>query len=138
MVDGDLSTAWNSAADDEHPWFEVTLPEDAELTELGMTVGYTSGQLFVRNRRITEVRILRTGVGLARHRLDLANREIQVLPVTGPGGLYRVEIIGIEPGTEASWTEVCISELRVLGRAPGAIPNSVPGPSLWVGLQRID
>lgn len=128
LVDGDLETAWNSRTGDlRGAWIEVRLPANATVTSIALTAGYTkqSGarDLFTGNHRISRVRVLRDGrdVGVYDLRTDL--RELQTLPVTGPGGVYRIEVVDVVPGSRSGWREVCVSELRILGNAPGARPG---------------
>lgn len=125
LVDGDLETAWNSRTGDlVGAWIEVRLPANAQVSGIAMTVGFTrrngESDLFTGNHRITRARILRDGQLIGEHALNPDSRELQTIPVTGPGGTYRIEIAAVTPGTQRRWREVCISELRILGTAPGA------------------
>ena len=122
LVDGDPATAWNSRTDDlVGAFIDVRLPEDATVTSIEMTAGFTrvaDSDLFTGNHRIARVRVLRNGEELVSHALDVESRDLQTIPVTGPGGVYRIEITEVVPGTRSDWREACISELRVMGRAP--------------------
>ena len=125
LVDGDLETAWNSRTGDlAGAWIEVRVPASAQVTSIVLTAGFTkrSGQsdLFTGNHRVTSVRVSRDGQAAGVFPVDPESRELQSLPVTGPGGTYRIEIAAVRPGTRASWREVCISELRVMGTMQGA------------------
>ncbi len=125
LVDGDLETAWNSRTGDlAGAWIEARLPADAAVSSIALTVGFTRHQgttdLFTGNHRVTRVRVLRDGREVGAFDLDPASRALQTLPVSGPGGVYRVEVVAVAPGSNRRWREVCISELRVLGTAPGA------------------
>lgn len=125
LVDGRLETAWNSESGDlSGAWIEVRLPASATVTSISMTAGFTHrtdrADLFTGNHRAARVRVLRDGAEVGAYALDVESRELQTLPVEGPGGVYRLEIVETHPGTNASWREICISELRVMGRAPDA------------------
>lgn len=125
LVDGRLETAWNSESGDlSGAWIEVRLPASATVTSIAMTAGFTHrtdrADLFTGNHRVARARVLRDGAEVGAYALDVESRELQTLPVEGPGGVYRLEIAETHPGTNASWREICISELRVMGRAPDA------------------
>jgi hypothetical protein len=146
LVDGDLETAWNSRTGDlVGSWIDVRLPASASVTGIALTAGFTHVQgendLFAGNHRIARVRVLRDGTEVASHALDPASRELQTIPVTGAGGTYRIEVVEIAAGTRSDWREICVSELRVLGRDPnahedtsfprtavGALPAPAPEP----------
>lgn len=125
LVDGDLETAWNSRTGDlVGSWIEVRVPRGATVTGLRLTVGFTKTQgqrdLFEGNHRIRRVRVSRDGEALGEHELDPSSRELQGIEVTGPGGVYRIEILEVVPGDNERWREICVTELRVLGTAEGA------------------
>jgi hypothetical protein len=126
LVDGELDSAWNSQSGDlVGAWIDVRLPAEASVTSIAMTAGFTKNadgnDLFVKNQRISKVRVLREGQEVGTFDLDIENRGLQTLPVTGGGGVYRIEIAAVVAGSQASWTEACVSELRVFGQAPGAL-----------------
>ena len=123
LVDGLLETAWNSRTGDlVGAWIEVRLPADATVTSIALTSGFTkatkTSDLFAGNHRVSKVRVSRGGQEVGIFDLDTESRELQTLPVKGGGGIYRIEILGVVPGTKTRWREVCISELRVMGHAP--------------------
>jgi hypothetical protein len=125
LIDGDLETAWNSRTGDlVGAWIEVRLPEEASVTSIALTAGFTKrtaqSDLFTGNHRVSKVRVLHAAKELGVFPLDVESRELQTLPVEGAGGLYRIEVVEVVPGTKAQWREVCVSELRIMGRAPGA------------------
>lgn len=128
LVDGDLETAWNSASGDlVGAWIEVRIPVEAVVTSLEMTAGYTKTggetDLFTANHRVVSLRVLRDGNEVGSFELDTDTRELQSLPLTGPGGVYRVEVGETLPGTRSDWRELCVSELRWMGRAPQMNPG---------------
>lgn len=137
LVDGDLETAWNSRTGElEGAWIEARVPDDASVTSIALTAGFTRrtarADLFEGNHRVARVRVLREGAELGVFPVDPSSREIQSLPVSGPGGRYRIELVELVPGSRADWREACISELRVLGHAPGAIAASA-SPTVAIG-----
>jgi|GEM_PF-2186238 len=128
LFDGDLETAWNSASGDlVGAWIEIRVPPSAEVTAMALTAGFTHrtdrDDLFLGNHRVARVRVLRDGAELGTYPLDVESRELQSLPVQGPGGVYRIEVVETVPGRRRDWREVCISELQVLGRVPDARPG---------------
>jgi hypothetical protein len=129
LVDGDMTTAWNSRSSDlVGAWVEARVPAEATVTSVALTVGFNKRDgetdLFLGNHRVSRVRVLRDGQELGQFDLDIANPELQEVAVQGPGGVYRVEVLSTVEGTRSSWREVCISELRVWGRAPEATPEA--------------
>lgn len=128
LFDGDLETAWNSRPGDlAGAWIAFRLPDGASVTSIGLTAGFTKvterADLFTGNHRIARVRVTRAGETLVEHALDVGSREVQSIPVEGGGGDYRIEIVEVAPGTREGWRETCVSELRVMGRAPDARPD---------------
>jgi hypothetical protein len=138
LFDGDLESTWNGATGDlDETFIEILLPEDAQVTEIEMTVGYTKvndgRDLFTGNHRVSRVRVLRGGTEIANRALAIDDRELQPLGVTGPGGLYRIALDEFVAGDRPNWREPCVSEIRVLGHAPGAAagtrtPDTQVGP----------
>lgn len=130
LFDGDLETAYNSATGSlVGTWIDVRIPEGASVTGIELTAGYTrlafgGTDVFTGNHRVESVRISRDGEALVTHALDPEARTLQRVPVEGQSGTYRIEVMSVRPGTNADWRETCISELRVLGRAPGAEENT--------------
>jgi hypothetical protein len=125
LVDGSLETAWNSRTGDlTGAWIEVRLPDDATVTSIGMTAGFTHvsprADLFPGNHRVARVRVLHDGAEVGTYPLDPELRTLQSLPVTGGGGVWRIELAELRPGTRTDWQEACVSELVVMGNAPGA------------------
>src|SRR5688500_10384326 len=125
LFDGDLATAWNSRTGDlVGAWIEVTLPDDARVTEIQMTVGFPHEQrgrdLFTGNHRVRQVRVSRGESVLGTFELDVESRELQPIAIESAGGTLRITVTEVAAGTQADWRETCISELRVMGRAPGA------------------
>ena len=137
LVDGDLETAWSSRTGELAGAFvEVRLPPEVAVTSLAMTAGFTRARgdtdLFTGNHRVARVRVSRDGVEVGTYDLDPASRELQELPVIGPGGVYRVEVVELVAGSRSRWRETCISELRIHGHASEARPDE-RFPRLSVG-----
>lgn len=134
LIDGDRGTAWNSRTGElDGAWIAFRVPAGARVTRIAMTVGFTGkgpeGDYFVMNRRIREVRVTRDGDKPRRFVLAPASRELQSLPIDGPGGDYRIEVVATVPGTRKSWREICVSELQVWGSpAPGTSDERVTPP----------
>lgn len=130
LFDGDLETAYNSATDAlVGTWIDVRIPEGATVTAIEMTAGFThvsreGTDLFTGNHRVESVRVSRDGEELTTHAMNVDERGLQRIPVEGGAGVYRVEVTAVRPGTNDRWRETCISELRVLGRAPGAAADT--------------
>ncbi len=128
LIDGDLETAWNSRTGElTTSWIEVRVPASAHVSAIAMTAGFTHqsarADLFTGNHRVRRVRISRDGAVVGEHTLDPEQRGLQSIPVNGPGGVYRVEIVETLPGSRTDWREICVSELRVMGTDPGARPG---------------
>lgn len=131
LVDNHLETAWNSYTGDlVGGWIDFQIPADANVRRIEMTCGYSrikgKVDLFLANHRISRVEVLRDGKSLGEFRLDVHRRELQTLPIAGPGGVYRILVKATVPGTRKDWRELAVSELRVVGDPGKAIrsPNS--------------
>lgn len=127
LADGLLDTAWNSRTDElVGAWIDVRVPQDATVTSIELTAGFareatgTGTDLFTGNQRIARVRVLHDGAEVGSYPLDAESRALQTLPVSAAGGVYRVEVAAVLAGSRRDWREICVSELRVMGRAPGA------------------
>lgn len=127
LTDGDFETAWNSQTmepgADEPVVLTFVLPENAQLQTVMLTVGYTKlnrgRDLFVQNLRIRHARIVH-GAETFEADLDIDERGLQTIPVNGSGGEWRIEFTAWEPGEREDYRELCVSELRVMGRLPGS------------------
>ncbi|MEM9187930.1 MAG: hypothetical protein AAGF12_02045 [Myxococcota bacterium] len=142
LFDGDLETAWNSRTGDlETAWIEVLLPEDARVASIELTAGYTKvdgeRDLFNGNHRIRRIRISQNGAVLKEADLDPERRDLQPVDIGAGGGLYRITLIELQPGTRDTWREACISELRFLGSAP-TMNEGAHRPAASVGPLRIE
>jgi hypothetical protein len=120
LVDNHLETAWNGATGDlAGGWIDFQIPVDATVRSIEMTCGYSrvkgKNDFFVQNHRISGVEVLRDGKSLGEFPLDVNQRGLQTLPVTGPGGTYRILVKATVPGTRKDWRELAVSELRVMG-----------------------
>jgi hypothetical protein len=129
LVDGDPATAWNSRTGDlAGAWIEVRLPADAQVTGIGIIPGFarTGGatDLFTGNHRVARIRVLREGVEVGSFPVANARPERVTIPVRGAGGVWRIEITEVLPGTRSDWREICVSELQILGHAPSMAPGT--------------
>lgn len=129
LFDGDRQTAWNSESDDlVGAWIEVTLPADAQVEHVELTSGHIreggASDLFQGNHRVKKVRVLRDGEEVGTYDLDTDSRSLQSVPASGPGGTWRIEVAEVVAGSRPTWKEVCVSELRFVGRAPGAAEDT--------------
>jgi hypothetical protein len=122
LIDGQQETAWNSQTGDLRGWIAFRVPSDTHVDAIEMNVGYNriSGKedLFRANHRISRVAVLRNGTKLKEVALDPEQRGLQVIPVDGPGGDYKVQVLDTVPGTKSAWKELVVSEFRVVG-TPG-------------------
>jgi hypothetical protein len=130
LVDGDLTTAWNSQTEDlVGAFIEVQLPAAARVTSIEMTSGFThqrpNRDLFAGNHRVARVRVMHDGVEVGTYPLSTSDQALQALPVTGSGGTYRVELLEVVAGDQPTWREACVSELHVIGQAPTMTPNTL-------------
>lgn len=137
LVDGDLTTAWNSRTDDlAGAWMAVRVPADASVTSVKLTVGFTKtdktlGDLFVENPRIKRVRVTHDKTVVDKT-LDVGNRGLQEIAIAGGGGDYKIEIVEVEPGTKKTWRETCVSELEVWGTTPSPAAKPLV-PTVQIG-----
>jgi hypothetical protein len=137
LVDGDLATAWSSRTGEmERTWIEVRLPDDVRVSHLELTAGYTRQterqDLFTGNVRIRRVRVSRAGQSLGEFDLDPEQRGLQRVNAAGAGGVWRIETLGLVPGTRATWREVTVSELRVMGTPGAARRSAAQAPTVLI------
>ncbi len=109
-------------------WIETRVPADATVVAIALTPGFTvvrgDSDLFLGNHRVARVRVLRDGVEVGTYALDVESRTPVRVPAGGAGGVYRIEVAELVPGNRPTWRETCISELQILGTAPGMTPAS--------------
>lgn len=123
LVDGKLSTAWNSQTGElEGAWIAVRVPADTHVKTIKLTAGFTHkdkklGDLFTQNPRIKKIRIT-AGDKTIDKVLDADNRGLHEIAVDIPGGDFEIRVLQVVPGTKKQWREVCVSELEVWGTAP--------------------
>lgn len=134
LLDGAFDTPWASKSGDDAAFIEVRLPADVHVKQIQLTAGFTAidgrHDRFTQNLRVSRVRVLHEGELVATADLDTDSRELQNIDVDARGGVWRIELDGLVPGTMPGYREVCVSELRVLGFAP---PSNSTGPSLHLG-----
>lgn len=144
LVDGKPETAWNGKTGDTAAWIEVKLDPRVHVDAFEITAGFDKRDLFEKNLRIERLRIERDGALLREVTLDVARRDLQRIPIDGPGGVYRLTVVATRPGSNRAWKEVVVSELRAIGSAPDELlhearlpkmtvaPGSAPAPQ-WLG-----
>lgn len=122
LVDHRPETAWNGKTGDLDARIELRVPESARIKRLSLTVGYDKitkeGDLFTMNHRVAQVAIEREGELIGTFDLDPESRAPQAIELDQPGGLFTVRATKTVPGSRASYREIVISELAVLGTAP--------------------
>ena len=137
LVDGDPTTAWNSRTGElAGAWLAVRIPAGANVTSIRLTAGFTKqdpklGDLFTENPRIKRVRITH-GATHVDKALDITDRKLQDIPITGGSGDYKIEVLEVEAGTKKDWREVCVSELEVWGTVSSPASGHV-SPVVRVG-----
>ena len=129
LVDGDPTTAWNSRTGDlAGAWIEVRLPADAQVTGIALVPGFArpggATDLFTGNHRVARIRVLREGVEVGTYPVAHDAPALATIPLTGAGGVWRIELAALTPGSRADWREACVSELQILGRAPSMAPGT--------------
>lgn len=129
LVDGDATTAWNSRTGDlVSAWIEVRLPADAAVTGIALIPGFArpggATDLFTGNHRVARIRVLREGVEVGTFPVANATPVLVTIPVRGAGGVWRIELAELLPGSRADWREACVSELQILGSAPSSAPGT--------------
>jgi hypothetical protein len=120
LVDNHLETAWNSRTGDlVGGWIDFQIPNDAKVRDVELTCGYSrvkgKDDLFLQNHRISRIELIRDGQSLGEFPLDVNQRGLQRIAVSGPGGTYRILVKSTVPGTRSDWRELAVSELRVMG-----------------------
>ncbi len=134
LVDGDRSTAWNSAAGDRNAWIAFRVPADAHVTAIKMTVGFTARDWFKQNLRIDKVKIEHDGKTTTA-KLDPDSKELQTIALDSSGGDYTISIASTVPGTNKDWDEVVVSELEVWGTSSGSTTQK---PRVIIGSLDVD
>ena len=128
-ADGDLTTAWNSASNDERAWLRLGLPSTSVVHAFEITPGYASGELFRQNRRIRRVSVHHNGHHIGDYTLDIETPTPQRFDLGAPlegGGEIEIRVEEFVPGTRSSWTELCISEVRLWGVAQTLLDEASP------------
>ncbi|MFO0639930.1 MAG: hypothetical protein U0183_12010 [Polyangiaceae bacterium] len=133
LVDGKLETAWNGKTGDLGGYIAFRTPKEARVRRISLTVGFDRGALFEKNHRIKKVRISREGRVLFERVLDPSARGFQDIALDEAGGDFKIDVLETAPGTEKTWNELVVSELRVFGLANGAKENPVHMPELAIG-----
>lgn len=132
LVDGKPETAWNGRTGDLTARIAFRVPKGAYVRRIELSAGFDKkgpkGDLFTMNHRIKRVRVTREGDDgaesasskvIGEFTLDTSQRLPQPIPVGGSGGVYLIDVLEAEPGTNKAWRELVVSELHVMGE-PGA------------------
>jgi len=133
LVDGKLETAWNGRTGDLGGYLAFRTPAVTRVRRIAITVGFDRGDLFTKNHRISKVRLSRGEKVLFERDLDPDARGFQELTLDEPGGDFRIDVLATKAGTEKTWRELVVSELRVFGLANGAPENPSHLPELAIG-----
>ncbi|MCA9670722.1 MAG: hypothetical protein KC503_34230 [Myxococcales bacterium] len=140
MVDGDLTTAWNSRTTrTKRTWIGFYLPAGATLRTLQMTAGFTRNKgrrdLFTMNYRVSRVKVYRGKTLVGEQPLDINNRGLQAIKLAdGSGGaFFKIVVSTVRPGSHRRWREICVSELTASGDAPAWLRQSARPPRVLVG-----
>ncbi|HEU4537348.1 MAG TPA: hypothetical protein VFS00_24680 [Polyangiaceae bacterium] len=140
LVDGRPETAWNGKTGDlVGGWVAFRLPSGVRVRRIELSAGFDktspAGDLFTMNHRVRRVRVSHDGKTLFERDLDPAIRAPQPLDLERPrgGGVYRIEILAVEPGTKAAWRELSLSELKVWGEPGPARLERPTVPPVGVG-----
>ncbi|MEM9068985.1 MAG: hypothetical protein AAGE52_10785 [Myxococcota bacterium] len=122
LVDNDRESAWNSASGVRTDTIVARVPEGARIHAVELTVGYTKPggeiDLFTGNRRIRSVDVQVAGAEQVTHAdLDIESQELQRVVLEEPveGRDVSIALASFEPGSNERWTELVVSEVRVLG-----------------------
>ena len=141
LVDNHLETAWNSQTGDlVGGWIDFQIPNDAMVHSIEMTCGFSrvkgKSDLFVLNHRISRVEVIRNGQKLGEFALDVNQRGLQKLAISGGGGTYRIIVKATVPGKRRDWRELVVSELRVMGDPGNELRR--PGDRLQVAVGSLE
>ncbi|NUO47291.1 MAG: hypothetical protein HOV80_00385 [Polyangiaceae bacterium] len=132
LVDRRADTAWNSASGELDASIKFDVPAEARVRRVVITAGYdkisSRGDQFTKNHRIKKLAIERDGSPIGVFDLDPADRRPQAIALDQPGGAFTLRVLETEPGTEARFREIVVSELEVLGTAPDSVlvPPAAP------------
>jgi len=139
LVDHRPETAWNGKTGDlVGGWIAFEVPKDATISHVLLTAGFdkisaSKEDLFTANHRITKVRLSQGKRVIREVALDPSVRAPQRIEVGAAGGEYRLEILAVQPGSKATWRELTVSELAVIG-TPGKTSHKKPvAPLVRVG-----
>jgi hypothetical protein len=137
LVDGRPDTAWNGKTGDLTGWIAFRVPKSVKVVRIEMTPGFDKvgpkGDLFTMNHRIKKVRISRQGQLVKEATLNVEKRSLQAIDIDAPGGDFKIDILETLPGSQKSWRELTVSELRVWGRPGGAPENRAHIPKMAIG-----
>lgn len=132
LVDRLADTAWNGASGELDASIKFDVPSEARVRRVVITVGYDKisrqGDQFTRNHRIKKLAIEKDGSPIGVFDLDPGDRRPQAIALDQAGGAFTLRVLETQPGTEARFREIVVSELEVLGTAPDSelLPPAAP------------
>lgn len=138
LMDGDLSTAWNSRTGAlAGTWISIDLPTSTRLTAFKMTAGFTASgpngdDWFTMNHRVSRIRLLVDQKEIGEFKLDPDVRDLQSVALDTEGKSIRMEILDVSTGSKKNWKEACISEVELWGRASGPAKGGKVSPVVRV------
>ncbi len=137
LVDGKMETAWNGRTGDLRGFIAFRTPKVTRVRRVELTAGFDKtgpkGDLFVKNHRITRVRLSREGKLVKEADFDPEVRGFQGFDLDEEGGDFKLDILATLPGSEKKWQELTVSEFRVFGSSNGAPEKPEHIPSMAIG-----
>lgn len=132
LVDRDPRTAWNARTGElTRAWINVEFPAVVSVTSIKLTAGFVATgsrgeDYFSMNHRVRRIRIIVDGQPSGEFDVDTERRDLQTFAVGKNAKSLRIEIAATRAGTKKQWSEVCISEFEVWGKAstPSAGPTT--------------
>lgn len=120
MIDDRLETSWASATGElEGSWIALLVPEGARMTSVKLVPGPSADDeaSFSKSHRISKVQVTRDGSPVGSFSLDTKRPELQRLPLSGPAGLYKLQVVELDRGDRRAAERVAVTELEVWGVA---------------------
>lgn len=118
FLDRDDHTAWITArGQTQGTWIEFDVPEGIAVRALRWVHGARGPTDRVPLARAVRVRVSRDGapVGAGEFVLDPARNDAQVLPIDGPAGLWRIEVLATDAPSDAGASALTVADLQLHG-----------------------